>query len=63
MAEQFLLLSYRQRVDGSFNLMEGVHVERLALPGPDTSSTSVARVNGGCMEIVKLIVSILGFGE
>jgi hypothetical protein len=35
MAEQFLLLRLRQRIHSSFDLMEGVHVERLALPVRD----------------------------
>jgi hypothetical protein len=32
MLEQFLLLLFRQGINGGFDLMEGVHVGRLTLP-------------------------------
>ena len=34
--EQFLLLRYRQRIHGRFDLRERVHEQRLALAGPDS---------------------------
>lgn len=57
MAEQFFLLRLWQRIHGSFDFMEGGHVERLALPGMRLQALYFVR-----MGIANLIVSILGFG-
>jgi hypothetical protein len=44
MAEQFFLLRFRQGINGGFDLMEGVHVERLTLPKAELQLLRVEEV-------------------